>query len=210
MNDDIFGEIIGHLPVSGIKHVGLINKHYYDYCQQLIKLYPKTDRMYPLDDTFNEWKNNYNTLLHASIKAVELCHIIEAEKTIVYLIIDDDYTENFHLLPVYDEYDKGSLNFIKSIVNCEFKFKVNVYYEHSIGCYFLSYTYGDMKHTIYKDNIYDVMYRYCYFYSSYHAVDDNNMPFDLNMLLELLEKTDDYQSPHRQNIIHKRISRIVH
>lgn len=191
MNDDIFGEIIGYLPTIKLNDMSTLSKHYYHLCEQLLFMYPISCKIYPLDDTFNAWKTKYNKLILTSVKAVSLANIIEHEKTKVYLIIDDTFTEQFKLRSYYDDHARNCLSVLEKETliygKLQNKFKVILYYFEEIECFCLEYLYGDVTiHVIYIDNLYDLIYRYCYFYGNYHAVDNNNIPFDYDSLLNAM------------------------
>lgn len=190
LNDDVFWEIIGHLPINNIKNINELNKHYNNYCKNFLVRYPVGAYLYPLDKTIYEWKNNYNELKKSSFHALNLTEIIEKEQTKVYLVIDDKNNTKFNLFKTYNpnvmykilkltQYNKG------------FKFKLVLQCE----TYTLIYLFGNIdKVEINICNLYDLVYRYCYFYGNdYHAVDENNIPFDMERILKKYDSYDNWE-----------------
>lgn len=207
MNNDIFGEIIGYLPITKLHDMASLSKQYYDCCKQLFILYPHDKTIYPLDVTVNDWKQKYNDLVTASMKAVELAHILQLDKNNVYLIIDDSFTLK-QPLHYYDHHDRAALDFFKQVVPLQHKFKVVLRYCRDLECHIMNYMHGnDTIHIYYTNNVYDLMYRYCYFYNNYTAVDQYNLPFEQSKLLNIL---DTNTNQLYANIISKRIELYSH
>lgn len=201
LNDDVFWEIIRHLPINNIKNINELNKHYNNYCKDFLVRYPVGAYLYPLNESINEWKNNYNDLKKSSLHAISLTEIIEKEQTKVYLIIDDKNNTKFNLFKKYNPNVMYKiLNFTQSNLG---KFKV-ILDLHKTKSDTLSYIFGYTEIKISVCDLYDLIYRYCYYYDdSYYAVDDDNIPFDMEHILQKYDSLDN-------NLKHKANERLNH
>lgn len=195
-NTDILGEITNNMKLKDLEQFCKTNTQYQQYCGTLLskKVLDETG-IYLLEQpkTYKEWVTMYYRAKIAVHKTESLINLLQHEKENsthyspwLFLLISDKNMEQYKLLKKYPKYDVYNNNLKEPRKYAGFNILLNVDTKILTYKYIGNDANSIKSYTVYDVDIYDVLYRYFYFYPDWHIEDMNDLFYDKKILQELL------------------------
>jgi hypothetical protein len=201
-NLDVLNEMTSHMTLNELEQFCKTNKSYQHYCGSLLsKKILKEQGLYLLEQpkTYLNWTHIYKKTKDAIDKTNQLLSLLNYEKQFdlytpwLFLMVDSKNKEEFKLLPQYSkrnskdirnnnlQHNKQSNTIFNLILNIDTGKLFYKYIENTI-------TTGQI--IIDKVDIYDVLYRYFYYYpqDAYELMDEYDLYFNIPLLTQQLNE----------------------
>jgi hypothetical protein len=193
INQDILSETISHMNLYELEQFCKTNKQYHQYCGTLLsKKVLQEEGLYLLEQptTYQEWIDIYKKSKQALYKTEQILNLLNFEKdkpfytSWLFLIVSTENVETFKLLPFYDDLDKNDIEEYNELDYDMFNLLLGI---NKLIYKWLKNDILIEQVIIYNTDIYDVLYRYFYYYPNKwteQLLDEFDLYFNINYLKE--------------------------